>query len=170
VAATIRFQPRDAARDARWLDVTAWQGGASVVDLLKQIGPGVYRTTKPIPVYGNWKVTVRLHKGSALMGLPVYFPNDPAIPVGAVPAQPHFDRAFVRDKKNLQREQKGNVPGFLTGLAYVAVLLIWLGMLAALGWGLARLARTSPDEGGPTAPPEAAESERSAAGGRAVTA
>ena len=83
MAATIRLQPRDAAHDARWLNVTAWQGGGSVVDPLKQIGPGVYRTTKPIPVYGNWKVTVRLQKGAAVMGLPVYFPNDPAIPVGA---------------------------------------------------------------------------------------
>jgi hypothetical protein len=170
VAATIRLEPRDAARDARWLNITAWQGGGSVVDPLKQIGPGVYRTTKPIPVYGNWKVTVRLHKGAAVMGLPVYFPNDPAIPVGAVPAQANINRAFVRDKKNLQREQKTDVPGFLTGLAYVAVLVIWLAMLGALAWGLARLARTNPDEGGPTAPSEAAERERPAAGGRAVTA
>ena len=78
----------------------------------------MYRTTKPIPVYGNWKVTVRLQKGAAVMGLPVYFPNDPAIPVGGIPAQANFDRAFVRDKKNLQREQKSGVPGILTALAY----------------------------------------------------
>jgi hypothetical protein len=150
--------------------VTAWQGGGSVVDSLKQIGDGVYRTTKPIPVYGNWKVTVRLQKGAAVMGLPVYFPNDPAIPVGGVPAQANFDRAFVRDKKNLQREQKGNVPGFLTGLAYAAVLAIWLGMLAALAWGLARLARVGPSAGGPPAPSPDAERARAPAGGRAVTA
>ena len=170
VGATIRLQPRDAARDARWLNVTAWQGGGSVVDPLKQIGEGVYRTTKPIPVYGNWKVTVRLHKGAAVMGLPVYFPNDPAIPVGAVPAKANFDRAFVRDKKNLQREQKTGVPGYLTGLAYVAVLLICLGMLGALAWGLARLASAGPGAAGPPAPSSDAERARAPAGERAVTA
>jgi hypothetical protein len=170
VAATIRFQPRNAARDARWVNVTAWQGGGSVVDTLKEIGEGVYRTTKPIPVYGNWKVTVRLQKGAAVMGLPVYFPNDPAIPVGAVPAQANIDRAFVRDKKNLQREQKGDVPGFLTGLAYGSVLLIWLGMLAALAWGLARLARMGPGAGGPPAASADAERARAPAGGRVLPA
>jgi hypothetical protein len=170
VAATIRLVPRDAARDARWLNVTAWQGGGSVVDPLKQIGDGVYRTTKPIPVYGNWKVTVRLQKGAAVMGLPVYFPNDPAIPVGAVPARANIDRAFVRDKKNLQREQKAGVPGVLTALAYAAVLVIWLGMLAALAWGLARLARIGPGAGGPPAPSPEAERARAPAGGSAVTA
>jgi hypothetical protein len=170
VAATIRLQPRDAAHDARWLNVTAWQGGGSVVDRLKQISDGVYRTTKPIPVYGNWKVTVRLQQGAAVMGLPVYFPNDPAIPVGGVPAQANFDRAFVRDKKNLQREQKSGVPGILTALAYAAVLAIWLVMLAALAWGLARLARMGPGAGGPPAPSPDAERARAPAGGRAVTA
>jgi hypothetical protein len=141
VMGTVRLVPPDAARDARWLNVTAWQGGGSVVDPLKQVGNGVYRTTRPIPVYGNWKVTVRLAKGSSVMGLPVYFPDDPAIPVAGVPARPSFDRAFVRDKKNLQREQKAGVPGYLTALAYAAVLAIWLGMLGALAWGLVRLER-----------------------------
>jgi hypothetical protein len=130
----------------------------------------VYRTTKPIPVYGDWKVTVRLQKGAAVMGLPVYFPNDPAIPVGAVPAQANINRAFVRDKKNLQREQKGDVSGIVTGLAYAAMLLIWLGMLTALAWGLARLARTGPGAGGPPAPSPEAERARAPAGGRALTA
>ena len=144
VAATIRLSPRNAANGARWLNVTGWQGGGSVVDRLHRVADGVYRTTKPIPVYGNWKVTVRLQKGAAVLGLPVYFPNDPAIPVGPVPAQAHIDRAFIKDHKNLQREQKSGVPPILTSLAYGAVGLIWLGMLASLGWGLVRLARHRP--------------------------
>ncbi|HEV7363338.1 MAG TPA: hypothetical protein VGN71_03025, partial [Solirubrobacteraceae bacterium] len=168
VAATIRLEPRNAARDARWLNVTAWQGGGSVVDALKRIGDGVYRTTMPIPVYGNWKVTLRLSRGASVLGLPIFLPNDPAIPVGEVPARANLTRAFVRDKQNLQREQKADVPGYLTGLAYAAVLLIWAGMIAALAWGLARLARKGP--GGPPAPSPSAEAAPAPAGGRAITA
>ena len=76
----------------------------------------------------------------------------------------------MRDKKNLQREQKSGVPGFLTALAYAAVLVIWLGMLAALAWGLARLARVGPGAGGPTGPKPRRRTRPRAAGGRAVTA
>jgi hypothetical protein len=124
----------------------------------------------PIPVYGNWKVTLRLARGASVLGLPIFLPNDPAIPVGEVPAQANLTRAFVRDKQNLQREQKAGVPGYLTGLAYATVLLIWLGMIAALAWGLARLARTGLDAAGPPAPGPSAEAAPAPAGGRAITA
>jgi hypothetical protein len=148
VTGTVTLDPRNAAEHARWLNITAWQGGGSVVDPLKRIGPGRYTTTMPIPVSGSWKVTLRLQRGRAVLGLPIFLPNDPAIPARETPAAAHFTRAFVRDKKNLQREQKAGVPGYLTGLAYATVLVIWLGMLGLQGWGLARLARTTsrPDE------------------------
>jgi hypothetical protein len=141
VAATIRLQPANAADDAEWFNVTGWQGGGSVVDSLRRIGEGVYRTTKPIPVYGNWKVTLRLHKGRTVAGLPIFLPKDEAIPVNEVPAKPRFTRAFVRDKKNLQREQKQGVPGFLTTAAYLVVLAIGVGLISSLAWGLGRFAR-----------------------------
>ena len=47
------------------------------------------------------------------------------------------------DKENLQREQKEGVSGALVRGAYVTVLAIGLGLLAALAWGLARFARTT---------------------------
>ena len=65
--------------------------------------------TEPMPVHGDWKTTLRLHSGSAVQGLAVYFPEDKAIPVKAVPAEPQFTREFQRDKKLLQREQKPGV-------------------------------------------------------------
>jgi hypothetical protein len=144
VAATVRLDPPDAADDAEWLNVTAWQGGGSVVDALEETDPGVYRTTKPIPVYGNWKVTLRLHKDRTVAGLPIFLPEDEAIPVKEIPAQPRFTRAFVLDKKNLQREQKKGVSGVLTTGAYLIVLAIALGLFGALAWGLARFERRSP--------------------------
>jgi hypothetical protein len=141
VNAEVRLTPPDAAKGAEWFKTTSWQGGGAVVAGLQQVSPGVYRTTKPMPVYGNWKTTLRLERGSSVQGLPIYMPEDKAIPAKGIPAQPEMTRAFVRDKKNLQREQKGGVPGFLTTLAYLVVLAIVIAILAALTIGLRRMDR-----------------------------
>jgi hypothetical protein len=145
VNARVRLTPPDAAdQDVRWFLETAWQGkeGRSVVAPMKKAGPGVWVTAKPIPVYGTWKSTLRLHKGRAVQGLAVFMPKDEAIPVKAIPADSNFTRSFQRDKKLLQREQKGDVPGFLTVFAYLTVLIIGLGLYASMGWGLARLQKS----------------------------
>ena len=146
VMATVKLDPSDAADDAQWLTVTAWQGGGSVVDPLERIGPGRYRTTKPIPVHGAWKSILRLHDGRRISGVPVFMPEDPAIPAAEVPARERFTRSFRRDKENLQREQKEDVSGVLVTGAYLTVLAIALGLLGALGWGLARFARSTRDD------------------------
>jgi hypothetical protein len=140
VEATVRLSPPDAAADAKWFDVTSWQGGGLVVDQLKQVGPGLYRTTEPIPVYGNWKSMIRLHEGNSLTALPIYLPRDAAIPVGETPAPAHpFTRAFGSERKLLQREQKGGSP-LLVAIAYSTVAAITLSLLALLAWALHRLA------------------------------
>jgi hypothetical protein len=139
VEAVVRMDPPDAAEDAGWFDITAWQGGGLVVDGLERTGPGVYRTTEPVPVHGNWKAMVRLHDGNSLTALPIYLPRDTAIPVGAVPAPAHFTRAFDSEHKLLQREQKGGSP-ILVVLAYSTVAGITLSLLALLAWALHRLA------------------------------
>jgi hypothetical protein len=113
------------------------------VDPLKPIGNGVYRIDKPIPVYDNWKVTLRLQKGRTVASVPIFLPRDSAVPVPEIPAKAHFTRSFVRDKQNLQREQKKDVPGFLSTAAYLVVLAIFIGLFGALGWGLARFAQRS---------------------------
>ena len=137
---TVQLDPPNAADGAYWFNVTSWQGkqGASHIDTLERIGPGRYRITQPIHVDGTWKTTLRLHKGRELVGLPIFLPADPAIPVPEVPVQ-SGTRAFVLDHKNLQREQKPNVPGFLTLAAYLGVGLISLCLILIVGWGLARL-------------------------------
>jgi hypothetical protein len=138
VQATIALQPPDAAKGAEWFDLTAWQGGGLVVDRLKQTGPGLYRTTQPIPVSGSWKTMLRLHKGDSLAGLPVYLPRDAAIPVGEIPARHVFTREFRNEHKLLQREQKGGSP-VLVAIAYSVVAGVTLGLLALLAWALHRL-------------------------------
>jgi hypothetical protein len=142
VQGTIAFRPANAAENARWLNVTAWQGeGKAVVDDLQEVGRGVYRTTQPIPVHPNWKTTVRLHRDDQVLSVPVYMPGDPAIPAPEIPALADMTRPFDLDKKNLQREQKPGVSGALSLFAYLSVLVIAIGLIAALGLGLRRLQR-----------------------------
>jgi hypothetical protein len=142
VAATIKLDPRDSAEDPEFMNVTAWQGGKKrVLDPLEKVGTGVYRTTKAIPVYGAWKSTLRIQQGDGLISMPIFLPKDQAIPAKEVPAQPTFTRAFLKDKKVLQREQKQGVPGFLTLVAYLTVLAIALGLIVLIAWSLLRVDR-----------------------------
>jgi hypothetical protein len=165
---TVQLDPPNAADGAYWFNVTSWQGkhGPAHIDTLDEIGPGRYRITEPIHVDGTWKTTLRLHKGRELAGLPIFLPADPAIPVSEVPVQPQMTRAFVLDHKNLQREQKPDVPGWLTLVAYLGVGAISLALIGVVGWGLGRLEHRG---GGPpdrTAEPAGAGAAKQAGGRR----
>ena len=144
VDVTIRLDPPAIADEAYWVNAISWQGGDLVVDRLEEVGSGVYRTTEPLPAYGTWKTLVRLHRDNYVAGVPIYMPEDSAIPAPAVPAKPHFTRSFVDETEILQREQKPGVPGYLAALAYAAVAAIVAALIALLGWVLTRIAR--PDE------------------------
>ena len=133
----------DAADDARWLTMTSWQGKApSVVQRLRAHGPG--RVPHHRAGAGRRRVEdhLRLHRGNEVLSVPVFLPEDPAIPAKEVPATPAIDRAFVLDKKNLQREQKQGVSGVITTVAFVGVGLIALALFAILFWGLRRVRAT----------------------------
>jgi hypothetical protein len=139
VHATVRLDPRDAADDAHFLNVTAWQGGGSVVSELEEVRPGVFRTAEPIPVHGGWKAMIRLHTGDSLLGVPIFLPEDRAIPAPAVPAEATFTRNFVRDLVMLQRERKDDVPAALSIIAYAVVAAIAAALIALIAWVLLRL-------------------------------
>jgi hypothetical protein len=141
VAATMRLDPPDSVQDPEFMNVTAWQGGGSVVDPLERVGPGVYRTTKPIPVYGGWKSTLRIQQGDALISMPLFMPKDEAIPAPEVPAKANFSRDFQSDKSVLQREAKQGVSPVLTLIAYLTVLAIALALIALIAWSLMRVDR-----------------------------
>jgi hypothetical protein len=140
VEATVRIDPPAAADDAAWVQMTSWQGGGREVDRLERTGPGTYESTKPVPVYGEWKTLLRLHEGNALLAVPIYLPRDTAIPAPEVKAEPQFTRTFVDETKLLQRELKDDVPGWIWAAASLLVLAITLGFLLALAWGLGRAA------------------------------
>ena len=144
VAATVRMHPADAAQDAHWFDVTAWQGGGLVLAPLERTGNGVYRTTEPVPVHGDWKAMVRLQTGRTIAAVPIYLPPDKAIPAKGVAAPKTFTRSFESDKLILQRETKKDAPGWLKTVAPLVVLAIALALMAVLSAGLARLGREEP--------------------------
>jgi hypothetical protein len=141
VALSVHIAPSGATKDANWVQAIAWQGGGFVQDRLAQVGEGVYRTTKPLPAYGDWKTIVRLHRDDSLLSAPVYMPRDPGIPAAGIPLRADVTRPFIEDHELLQRERKDDVPGWLPAAAYGVVGMIVLGFLGILGWALARLPR-----------------------------
>jgi hypothetical protein len=150
VHVTLKMHPANAAQGAQWFNVTAWQGartgnGGLVIKDLHETSPGVYQTDGTVPVFGEWKALVRLHKGRSLMALPIYLPADPAIPAKQVPPWPNVTRPFQREKAILQRESVGGEQ-WLQRPAYAllgALALVWVGSLA---WGLRRLERAVPPD------------------------
>jgi hypothetical protein len=148
VLATVRLNPPDVADGASWVRGIAWQGGGLVGFDLDRIGEEVYRTPDPLPVYGDWKAALRIQNGHTLLGVGIYAPADPAIPVAKAPAPPQFTRPLEADRQLLQRERKRDVPGWLWTAASLVVLALTLSFLVLLAFGLSRYAR-GPRRAGP---------------------
>ena len=147
---TVEVAPASLADDVLWFNVTAWQGGGSVLEPLEPIGQGRYRSG-PVPVEGDWKSLIRLHTGDSIMAAPIYLPEDPAIPAEGVDAEESFTRQLVSDKEILLREAKSTEP-WLSWFGYSvlgAIVVIWIGILA---WALVRMDKNDRvTRGGPRA-------------------
>ncbi|MGH4014256.1 MAG: hypothetical protein ACRDSL_10070 [Pseudonocardiaceae bacterium] len=142
--AVIRITPASAVEAPSWLTLTAWQGGDLHVDHLVPLGDGSYRTTKPMPLSGDWKTLVRLHDGRTLTAVPIYLPADPVIGEPEIPALPQFTRDAVDETQIMQRELKEGVPGWLWAGASAVVLTCAMALVLALGWGVSRVGRAAP--------------------------
>ncbi|MEV6768345.1 hypothetical protein AB0N05_06875 [Nocardia sp. NPDC051030] len=134
--------------DPEWVQILSWQGGTGsaspgrglVVDHLREVAPGHYVSTVPVPVYGTWKTVLRVHDGRTLTALPISLPDDPAIDARAVPAPAEFTRPFLAEITVLQRERTFDRPAWLYTGACLIVLACSLILIGALSWGAARLA------------------------------
>jgi hypothetical protein len=151
VTATVRLSPRDAADGADVVHTIAWQGGGFQTDALKEIAPGVWRTTKPVPVYGEWKSAVRLMQGGRLSALPLFLPADDAIPVTEVSAPARFTRDFADEGIVLRREAK-DVPGWLWTFGTAVVAAMMFALLYVWAIALHRLAGVVPEPRAERAP------------------
>jgi hypothetical protein len=151
-----RITPSSLADGAAWANVTSWQGGGLVVSELERVSSDTWRSGDPVPVHGDWKTTLRIQDGTDLVAVPVYLPEDSAIPAREVPARDGFTREFVADQELLQREVKDDVAGWLWAAASGAVLALYLVFLVTLAWGVGRVARRGPrPPGTPDAAPRA---------------
>ncbi|WP_445169942.1 hypothetical protein ACTXG7_11870 [Mycolicibacterium sp. Dal123E01] len=146
--ADVRLNPPGLVSDnPEWVTILSWQGGLAnerglVVDRLERVGPGHYRSTRPIPIWGQWKTLLRVQDGTMMAGVPIYLPADPGINAEAVPAELTSTRPFVPEITILQRERNLNHPAWLFAAGGVVVLICTLILISALAWGGGRINRT----------------------------
>jgi hypothetical protein len=150
VTADVRITPPDlVSDDPNWVSVLGWQGGLAndrgiFIDHLEQVGPGHYRSTQPMPVYGNWKTLLRVHDGRILTAVPIFLAGDPGIGAPEVPAQASMTRPFVSEISILQRERNPDTPMSLWFIGCIVVLICTLIMIGGLTWGVGRVNRSQP--------------------------
>jgi hypothetical protein len=152
VTADVRINPPGLiSEDANWVSVLGWQGGLAnergiFVDRLERLGPGHYRSTQPMPVYGKWKTLLRVHDGRIFTAVPIFLAGDPGIGAPEIPAQATMTRPFVPEITILQRERNPDTPMVLWTIGGVVVLVCTLIMIGGLTWGAGRINRREPTD------------------------
>ncbi|OBJ03254.1 hypothetical protein [Mycobacterium sp. 1465703.0] len=145
VSADVQLAPPDMVSDhPDWLTILSWQGRMNndrglVIDRLEKLGPGHYRSTQPVPVWGDWKTLLRVQDGRTMTAVPIWEPADAAIPAPEVPALASSTRPFVLEVTILQRERDQGAPTWLFTAGGIVVLFLTLMVIAGLTWGAGRL-------------------------------
>jgi hypothetical protein len=152
VTADVRINPPNLiSEDPNWVSVLGWQGGLAnqrgiFVDRLERLGPGHYRSTQPMPVYGKWKTLLRVHDGRIFTAIPIFLAGDPGIGAPEIPAQATMTRPFVPEITILQRERNPDTPMVLWTIGGLVVLACTLIMIGGLTWGAGRINRSQPTD------------------------
>jgi hypothetical protein len=145
VSADVQLLPADMVSDhPDWLTILSWQGRMNndrglIIDRLEKVGPGHYRSTQPVPVWGEWKTLLRVQDGRTMTAVPIWEPADAAIPAPEVPALASSTRPFVLEVTILQRERDQSAPAWLFTAGGIVVLFLTLMVIAGLTWGAGRL-------------------------------
>ena len=127
VRVTATVTPADAADDARWFQVSSWQGESLFLSDMEEVSPGRWVSQDPVPVGGHHKSILRLHRGHQMMAVPVFLPADPEIDAAEIPAEDR-EMAFASEADYLLRETEDNDAWLalaVHGLLAV-VTLLWL--------------------------------------------
>jgi hypothetical protein len=156
--------PPDAAQGADWFETNSWQGGGSDQTPLVQVGPGHWRTAKPVPTGASWKTLIWMARGDQMMATAVAFPVD--LQYGQAPVVPRAEQTvdFVASSTWLLRETHGGAvwPAVVAYVGLFGMAALWLALLVA---GFASVSRSGGGGGGPRREPAA---ERALAGRRAA--
>ena len=150
--ADVRINPQDlVSEDPNWVAVLGWQGGLPndrgiFVDHLERVGPGHFRSTQPMPVWGSWKTLLRVHDGRILTAAPIFLAADPGIGAPEVPAEPSMTRPFVSEITILQRERSPDTPQVLWTVGCLVVLGCTLILIGGLAWGAGRINKSEPTD------------------------
>jgi len=145
VDADVQITPANlVSANPEWVSILAWQGGLAnerglMIDRLERVGPGHYRSTQPIPVWGTWKTLLRVQDGTTMAAVPIFLPSDPGIGAKELPVQAQSTRPFVQEITVLQRERNLDHPAWLFTVAGLVVLFCTLALIAALAWGAGRI-------------------------------
>ncbi|OBH91623.1 hypothetical protein [Mycobacterium sp. E2989] len=145
VSADVMISPTTMVSDnPDWLTILSWQGRMQnhrglMIDKLAKVGPGHYRSTQPVPVWGDWKTLLRVQDGRMMTAVPIYEPADDAIPAPEVPALASSTRPFVLEVTILQRERDQSAPAWLFTAGGIVVLFLTLAVITALSWGAGRI-------------------------------
>jgi hypothetical protein len=153
VQADVRVTPPDLiSTNPEWVSILSWQGGLAndrgiVIDKLQRVGPGQYRSTQPIPVWGKWKSVLRVQDGKTMASVPIFLAADPGInkpaegvAAGRTDAKEIFGaRHFEPEVNILQRERTFNHPAWLWTVGCLIVLACSLILIAGLTWGAGRI-------------------------------
>ena len=144
----VQLIPADAAAHADAFNVTAWQGGGKVTAELRQVSPGRYQASRPVPIGGHWKSTVNLYRGDQLMATPVYLPPDLTRHAPLLVADPAKQVPFVKNTKLLLREQHSGPlgPAVLAYTGIAVLVTIWVALMAATAVRLGREQDHEPPE------------------------
>lgn len=122
----VRLDPPDAADEARWFQVSTWQGGNLEVSEMEEVGEGHWRSKEPVTVEGNGKTLLRLHRSDELMTIPIRMPADPEIDEPEIPAE---DRkaAFAGEKDYLMREtyEGASTMTYVIAGVWLLVVALW---------------------------------------------
>jgi hypothetical protein len=142
---TIAYSDKTVGDGADWMVGMAWQGGAhAVISPLRRVSPGVWETTKPLPVNGTWKTMLRAHEGNFMGTVPIYMPADSALKLSSLEAPATFTREVTMDRKLMQRERRDAVPSWLFGVGAALVAAMTIALILLIGWALLRVARGGP--------------------------
>ena len=146
---TATLSPPDAADDAHWFQVSAWQGGGLVLADMEEVEPGVWRAEAPIPVEGLWKSLLRLHRdGTEMMAVPLWMPEDPEIDEPEIPAEDKTE-AFAGESQFLLRETEES-EGPLSPLVHGYLALTLAAWFVAFVIGVRRIGGSAAVAADPT--------------------